>query len=119
VVGVGVGMLGVNASADPDHDGMSNLQEYLAGTDPNDASDKFVLTAYGLAPGGTQVTLTWKSALTRCYQIEKTLNLSSPAWTDSGLGLISPGGVSTSRTFLDTNAPIRFYRVKAVKPLAP
>ena len=35
------GALGVDPSADADHDGSTNLMEYLAGTDPNDAHSVF------------------------------------------------------------------------------
>ncbi len=35
------GHLGLDPNADPDHDGASNLMEYLAGTDPNSAASVF------------------------------------------------------------------------------
>jgi len=35
------GALGVDPNADPDHDGETNLMEYLAGTDPNSAGSVF------------------------------------------------------------------------------
>jgi hypothetical protein len=113
------GTVNVNANADPDGDGMSNKQEYLAGTNPTDANDKLAITAYSTLPGGTQATLTWKSTPARCYCIQKCLDLNSALWIDSGLGLVAPDGASTTRTFADTNAPMRFYRVQAVRPLAP
>ena len=47
------GTTGVNPDADPDGDGMSNLQEYLAGTDPNDPNDRLQVTAATFGPGGT------------------------------------------------------------------
>jgi hypothetical protein len=40
-------------------------------------------------------------------------------WNDSGLGLISPKGSFTTRNIAETNAPIRFYRVEAVKSISP
>jgi hypothetical protein len=113
------GTTNVNANADADGDGMSNAQEYQAGTDPNNASSKLKITAYTFAHGGTNAALTWNSVTTRYYYLQKTINLNSNVWTDSGLGLVIPAGSSTSRNFTDTNAPIRFYRVKAVRPLTP
>jgi hypothetical protein len=113
------GNTNINASADPDHDGMSNMQEYLAGTDPNNASSILRITAESFSSGGTNAALTWNSVATRYYYIQKTPGLSSPVWTDSGLGLITPAGSSTARSFTDTNAPMRFYRVQAVRPLTP
>jgi hypothetical protein len=113
------GFTGVDPNADPDHDGMSNYQEYLAGTDPNDASSNLRITAESFASGGTNAALTWNSVLTRYYYIQKTPGLGSPVWTDSGLGLITPAGSSTSGSFSDANAPARFYRIQAVRPLTP
>jgi hypothetical protein len=114
------GAIGINPNADPDHDGMSNMQEYLAGTDPNNGLDYLHITAYGFGPGGTSVGLTWTSVLNRFYHISLTPSLSGGGiWSDSGLGLISPDVATTMRTFFEISAPTRFYRVRASRPLAP
>jgi len=113
------GTLSVNPNADADGDGMSNKQEYLAGTNPTNALDKLKITAYTTASGGTNASLTWNSVLTRNYRIQKTTNLVSQIWTDSGLGVIPPAGSSITRAFTDTFATNRFYRVEAFRPLAP
>ena len=114
------GHIGVDPNADPDSDGLSNKQEYLAGTDPNDLNSKLRITLFTTTPGGTAANLTWQSVMTRGYYLEETLGLNSAdPWFDSGLGLIFPDGLSTARTVVGTNAPIRFYRVQARRPLAP
>ncbi len=107
------------ASSDTDGDSFSDKSEYLADTNPNDADSKLVITAFSTPPGGTLPNVTWESVLTRQYRIEKSLSLTAPSWLDSGLGVISADGTSTTRDFADTNAPIRFYRVQAIKPLSP
>jgi hypothetical protein len=115
---VSFGVTGVDPNADPDHDGRSNLQEYLAGTDPNNASDYLHITGESFGPGGTTATITWASVLTRCYYIQETTSLDPTIiWSDSGLGIIAPVGASTVRSFVDGSAPIRFYRVEAVRTL--
>ena len=114
------GNTNVNPNADPDLDGMNNLQEYLAGTNPNNASSKLAVTAFFTSPSGNSNYLSWASVLTRCYYIQERLSLNDGFnWFDSGLGLIAPDGASTARTILGTNAPLRFYRVQAVRPLSP
>ena len=113
------GTTNVNVSADPDGDGMSNQQEYLADTNPTDANDKLAITTYTTSLDGTLATVTWKSKPTRCYYIQKNLDLTASPWLDSGLGLLAPDGAFTTRTFGDTNAPMRLYRIQAVRPLAP
>lgn len=114
------GTTNVNANADPDGDGMSNMQEYLSGTDPTNPNSNLRITAESFSSGGTSASLTWNSVMTRYYYILKTPSLSSPVWTDSGLGLVSPSAGSTTTAGLtDTIALMRFYRVEAVRPLTP
>ncbi len=114
------GTTGINPTADPDGDGMSNLQECLAGTNPNDAGNRLVIKAYSTTAGGTSAALTCQSLPTRFYCLQESLSLSPGfGWFDSGSGLISPDGATTTRTITDTNAAMRFYRVQATRPLAP
>jgi len=114
------GHTGVDPNADPDGDGMSNRQEYLAGTNPNDPNSDLEIIALSANAGGTIATVTWESVLTRNYYLQERLSLvPNGPWFDSGLGLISPDGATTTRMLVQTNAPMRFYRVQAVRPLAP
>ena len=113
------GTTNIDANADPTGKGMTIGQDYLAGTDPTNPNSVLRITAESFTSGGTSAELTWDSVLTRFYYIQKTPSLSSPIWTDSGLGLITPAGASTASSFIDTNMPVRFYRVQAVRPLTP
>jgi hypothetical protein len=111
------GTTSVSASADPTGKGMTIAQDYLAGTDPNNASSRLQITQFTTRPGGVNVSLTWSSVPTRLYYIQKETNLLTAGWTDSGLGAIAPaGGSTTSAGFTDTAATNRFYRVQAMVP---
>src|SRR5208337_3973774 len=114
------GTTNVNANADPTGKGITIGQDYLAGTDPNNPNSILRITAESFLSGGTSAMLTWNSVPTRYYYLLKTPSLGSPVWTDSGLGLVSPSiGSTTTAGFTDTNAPMRYYRVQAVRPLTP
>jgi hypothetical protein len=114
------GTTNISASADPTGKGMTIAQDYLAGTDPNNSNSVLRITGQTFAPGGTNAGVTWKSEPSRFYYVQKNPNLAGTNWTDSGLGLISPpAGSTTSSSFNDTNAPMRYYRVEAVRPLTP
>ena len=109
-----------NADADPTGKGMTITQDYLAGTNPNNSNSVLKITAESFAADGTSATLTWDSVPTRYYYLQKTSSLSSPSWVDSGVGLVSPSGTTTTTAgFADTSEPMRFYRVQAVRPLTP
>ena len=114
------GTTNISASADPTGKGISIGQDYLAGTDPNNKNSILRITAERISLGGTNANLTWNSEPTRYYYLQKALTLNSNVWTDSGLGLVAPSaGTTTSDGFSDTNAPDRFYRVEAIRPLTP
>lgn len=108
-----------NATSNSDGDPATDLQEYLADTNPADSASYLRITAYSTAPNGGTNALTWTSVLTRRYQVHEAVSLVAPVWYDSSLGLVSPDGASTTRNATDTNAPVRFYRVRAVMPLSP
>jgi hypothetical protein len=116
------GQTGVDPTADPDHDGMSNLQEYQAGTNPNDAKDNLRIAASGVSfvGGNDNDTLVWTSHPTRQYRIQQRTNLVSPTWVDAGVLLSPDSGTNTTRT-LQFSGPAsqRFLRIQAVKPLTP
>jgi hypothetical protein len=73
------------AQDDADGDGVSNLQEYLAGTSPIDPASMFQLAEK--VPVNNTVDLTWPAVMGRSYQIQFKTNLTNSVW------LTSPGGV--------------------------
>jgi hypothetical protein len=115
------GTTNINPNADPDGDGMSNLQEYLAGTNPNDPKNTLRITAVSANTIGSTATLTWTSVPSRLYYVEERTNLTTGAWaTNLTLGVVSPDvGSTTTRSLTDSAVTKRFFRVQAVVPLSP
>jgi len=62
--------------ADPDGDGATNFQEWLAGTDPLSANSVLAITA--IEPLADGVRLRWSSVAGRIYAIEMTTDLRHP-----------------------------------------
>jgi hypothetical protein len=96
---------------DPDHDGMNNLAEFLAGTDPNDANSVLRLTGVSWQGGGVQ--LNWQGGTNVIYRIQRTQTLNNPAsWQD--IYTNAPGAVATG-AYLDPAPPAgaAYYRIKA------
>jgi hypothetical protein len=96
--------------ADPDGDGLNNLNEYINLTDPTSARSVTKLHASQVA-NSQSVTLDWLAARGRLYTIETGTSLTAGAWqplvgaTDA-VGANSPVSI--------TNAPsiATFYRLK-------
>jgi hypothetical protein len=97
------------ANADPDGDGANNWQEYIAGTNPLDATSVFkLLPATPLT--GSSFTLQWPSVVNKNYTVQSS---SSPGsdWTSIASNLI---GNSQVLQWTDTNASTgaQFYRAQ-------
>src|SRR6185312_6441414 len=70
------GTLAYGANDDPDHDGLSNYQEYIAGTDPGNANSVLRVTDINAASG--QVNLTWNSVAGKTYTIYSASQIGGP-----------------------------------------
>jgi hypothetical protein len=94
-------------SADPDHDGASNRQEFLAGTDPRDPQS--VLKAeIRSAP-----VVSWPSVPGMTYRILRSTTLSASDWVP-----LTPSVTATNSTsvFTDLEATGQaFYRIEIVE----
>ena len=94
------GQTGHYADVDDDGDGMTNLEEFIAGTNPNYSKSFFHFISYApAANGGFQVQ--WSSGDGRSYSL-----LRSSTLLPGSFGVIRSNIVGTppANTFLDTNA---------------
>ena len=98
---------------DADGDGMTNMDEYRAGTDPLSSASVFVITALDLS-SGTNVELSASAVSNRTYQL---LRHDGSAGTGSWLTVGAPfTPVSNSVKLVDPTGPtnlLRLYRVEA------
>ncbi|MFA7369748.1 MAG: sialate O-acetylesterase [Kiritimatiellales bacterium] len=95
------------AGADPDGDGMNNLQEFQAGTSPVDSHS--VLRLGGSVSSGT-MTLKFPSTAGRRYGLEATDSLTAPDW-QTVLYNISGDGNQKVAGFSTGAASNGFYRL--------
>jgi hypothetical protein len=99
------------AIADPDHDGLNNEQEYLAGTNPTNALSCLVISAATNNPAtsGTFV-LSWQSVLNKMYKVMAATNLMT-GFTDLATNIHATPAVNVHTDSVE-NAGQRFYRIK-------
>jgi hypothetical protein len=100
-----------DGSADPDGDGFTNLQEYLAGTNPHDATSVLRITSISLETGNHSAALSFLAVSNRTYSIRCSTNPSAGPWQKVvDIAAVPRTGVVTV-TNLPCSGPSRFYRV--------
>jgi hypothetical protein len=97
-----------SANADSDHDGVSNYNEYLAGTDPTDANSvlrtQFVATSQGMR-------LSWNTVPGQMYQVKATTNFVT--WQDFGGQRFAPG--TSDSVSVPAGNSLGYYRVTRIR----
>ena len=105
-----------NAASDFDGDGMSDKNEYLADTNPQDPQSNLRITSFSRDTSPGYKVLRWTAMTTRFYKVE---NRSSPTpsgtWTE--LTTLPLAGADNYH-FYD-NSVQKLYRVQAFRPLIP
>lgn len=100
------------ATCDPDHDGLDNLQEYLADTNPTNGSSFFHIQSVSVANG---VRISFQSSTNRLYTLYSTTDPVGGVWTNvpSQTDVPGTGGVNalTAPTLSEER---QFYRVRAL-----
>ncbi len=96
---------------DADGDGLSNLREFLAGTDPTDANSSFRITDISIA--GNDLVVTWMAAPGRTNQLQRSGTVDgSGAWLNIGPSLIPTGSLAVQADVGGLTNPAGFYRVR-------
>ena len=102
--------------ADPDLDGMTNIREYVAGTDPNNPADFLALRP--LSKTGSTFSAECNGKAGRIYTLQRNSGLNTP-WT----ALSSQGPLASDGTvsLIDQSAPggAAYYRVEVSVPQLP
>jgi hypothetical protein len=104
------------ADADPDGDGMTNWQEFLAGTDPTSAASVFRTTT--VAVQGRDLVLSWRAGggRTNVVQVAEGSSPGGFVFHDLSAPLVLPPGGDVVTNFVDagaaTNAMPRYYRIR-------
>jgi len=95
---------------DPDGDGFTTLQEWIAGTDPTNALSALTMTSPN--GNGSGVDITWQSVAGITYQLERSANLfAQPAFSILATNITGLAGTTTYTDTSATNGGPYFYRV--------
>ena len=94
---------------------MSNLQEYLAGTDPTNSASAFRINSVARINNDVRVAWSTVGGKTNALQASPTL---SGCYSDVSSNIILAGSGDVTTNYLDvgagTNAPAHAYRVRLV-----
>jgi T5SS/PEP-CTERM-associated repeat protein len=102
-----------DASADPDGDGICNLQECLAATNPTNAQSRFMITS--VTPTNGDIRVSWKAVGGKSYVVQTN---SGAEFSDASPVISMPGVSEGVTNYIDAGAAasggMRLYRVRIV-----
>ncbi|MEM7146539.1 MAG: choice-of-anchor Q domain-containing protein [Verrucomicrobiota bacterium] len=110
----GISIIGNQANEDPDNDGLTNLEEFLFQSKPNDANSAFRVTRLTKNEPANFAAINWNAAAGQTYDIYHSddLNQSDP-W--SKIGTVTPYTASGSFSTKDPailNARNAFFEIR-------
>ncbi len=106
--------------ADYDGDGLTDYQEFIAGTHPTNSASKLNIAEIAILEDDL-IRISWDMAGGRIYQVQTNANLLNtngwgyvfPAWINSGTG-----GVYEADLEIPTTVTSLYYRVRVALPLS-
>jgi hypothetical protein len=98
---------------DADSDGLSNLAEFQAGTDPMDSASVTKILAIEMR--GTDIVIRFTSVAGKIYRVERTRDLSSGVWEAMADRVPGNGGSLEVTDASRHNLGSGFYRVVLVR----
>jgi hypothetical protein len=101
-----------NPNSDSDNDGMTNLQEYHAGTHPLVTSSRLRINPLSVSKVGNNLTFQFSAVSNRTYTVQYNTSLSNNTWTL--LTTLPSSTTNRIHTITDSSAGStgqRFYRV--------
>jgi subtilisin family serine protease len=104
-------LTGTDPNADPDHDGASNLAEFLAGTTPTNFDSALRLTALSAA-GTNGVVLEWPGVAGRYYRLLRATNLLNGFDSLVRTNLAATPPLNTVTDAAPASAKPQFYRLE-------
>jgi hypothetical protein len=104
------GHTGVDPYADPDGDGMNNLAEYLAGTDPTNPQSRFAIIRVQNDPSGG-INIQWSSVTGKAYTLQRSPDLLG-GFSDLQLHIAATAPLNSFRDTTATGRGPYFYRLR-------
>jgi len=99
-----------DGAGDFDQDGMSNLAEYHAGTDPTNRGSVLQVLSV-TSPGSSTTTVLWTAVPGRTYRVQFKGALDAESWTDLPGPVTATSGTGAALDATAAGWSQRFYRV--------
>lgn len=107
------GGLATTADADSDNDGISNLHEFMAGSDPNNAGSTFTMQM-AIDSGSEVITITAPASPGMLYELQFCADLSADEWETIGQPAVAFSNTVTFESTLNGDAA-GFFRIIAAQ----